>query len=370
MSDAGKPAIGTALGLGLSAMILVATRYESLFLVGSTVLALAAGRRLREAALCAASPPFPSAFSGSIPCPTAVSSCPILFCSKGVYQAVQPGLSSPGGTRARQNARSPHLFVLLLLGVGAISWRSPRGKVGSGEPLAGRRVPSAGGPLICIGRDGYRYEAYLMAIAIMVLWVQAKPGSHAGATRGLSGGRRGAGVLFGAALVGVLLLLTARSVRAHVGMVQSTTNIYQQQYQMGRFLHQYYDSTPVMANDIVVINFLHADQMLDLSVGFGRDRGSSEGRDFSRRPSRSWLNPTISAWPLSMRTGFVGRKFCRRSGNSSALGPLPTMSSVAVTRYLFSPRRPSEAKPLLAHLRAFAVQLPQGVIWREAVDKM
>ncbi len=63
----------------------------------------------------------------------------------------------------------------------------------------------------------------------------------------------------------LLLPLSDRAVRALDLTPQANTNIYEQQYQVGLFLHQYYTGEAVAANDIGAINYLADLKTVDLS---------------------------------------------------------------------------------------------------------
>ena len=67
-------------------------------------------------------------------------------------------------------------------------------------------------------------------------------------------------------LIFILLLpLSDRAVRALDLTPQANTNIYEQQYQVGLFLRQYYTGAAVAANDIGAINYLADLKTVDLS---------------------------------------------------------------------------------------------------------
>ncbi|RMG25527.1 MAG: hypothetical protein D6730_10720, partial [Bacteroidetes bacterium] len=112
---------------------------------------------------------------------------------------------------------------------------------------------------------GYRYEAYLVLLSLV--------GAVLGGRQLLAGLRLpGRSALFFPAslLLGILLAfpLLVRSGFFSLHYVQSTQNIYQQQYQMARFLAQYYPGGRVAANDVGAITFFADIQLLDL-VGIG-----------------------------------------------------------------------------------------------------
>ena len=110
----------------------------------------------------------------------------------------------------------------------------------------------------------YRYEAYLLALGFFVI---VRVGSdYLPAKRSVAFDR----ILWpshAAAALLVLLLVSPLAERAVVSLIRvprATTNIYQQQYQMGLFLRDYYEGEAVAVNDIGAVNFVADIRCLDL----------------------------------------------------------------------------------------------------------
>jgi hypothetical protein len=109
-----------------------------------------------------------------------------------------------------------------------------------------------------------RYDAYLVALGVLVLAVglhELKSDESMGAWNRHSLPGRAATVLFFTILASPLLG------RAFVSLkkpVRATANIFEQQYQMGSFLRQFYQGKAVAVNDIGVINYLAEVHCLDL----------------------------------------------------------------------------------------------------------
>ncbi|MFW5748643.1 MAG: hypothetical protein ACOCYT_03430 [Chloroflexota bacterium] len=107
-----------------------------------------------------------------------------------------------------------------------------------------------------------RYEAYLIALGLVAL----------AAALGADLPRRFALRVLPVYAVGMLLLLFVmqdvygryRFLAYQNPVVTGTTNIYRQQYQMGRFLRAYYQGEAVAANDIGAINYLADIHTVDL----------------------------------------------------------------------------------------------------------
>ena len=108
----------------------------------------------------------------------------------------------------------------------------------------------------------FRYEAYLMFLGIVALGVafaDAYPEPAA------AWAHRSPGWVFVASLVVVLLCLplTRRAVTASIQVPQASHNIYEQQYQMARFVRRFYDDDGVAANDIGAIDYFADLRLLD-----------------------------------------------------------------------------------------------------------
>jgi len=111
----------------------------------------------------------------------------------------------------------------------------------------------------------FRYEAYLVALGIIAVgiglanvrgfresWL-APIGLHSR-------------VFLPATALGVILVLPLvhRGWKALVDTPQAMANIYQQQYQMGKFLHEFYSGSVVAVNDIGAVSFLSNTRLFDL----------------------------------------------------------------------------------------------------------
>ncbi|MGB8644004.1 MAG: hypothetical protein WCF84_02110 [Anaerolineae bacterium] len=111
----------------------------------------------------------------------------------------------------------------------------------------------------------YRYEAYLVILGVMVIaasLVSSIPTSlHLPVERKWM-------PAYPAILLVAFLVLEPFGDRAWSALTQTpraTTNIYQQQYQMGLFLERFYPGEPVLANDIGAIDYLADIHLVDLA---------------------------------------------------------------------------------------------------------
>jgi len=115
----------------------------------------------------------------------------------------------------------------------------------------------------------YRYEAYLMCLGVVTLvllldevflrqgfsWQSLAPQFR-------PAWAKGAAVALPLAFFAAPLL--ERAIQAHRDTSKAQRNNYEQQYQMGLFLHEYYQGAGVAANDIGAISFLADLRCLDL----------------------------------------------------------------------------------------------------------
>jgi len=111
----------------------------------------------------------------------------------------------------------------------------------------------------------YRYDAYWCVLAILFVAVQLpvvmpswpSPLSLTTWTAPRNLACSALALLF-------FFLLAVKGGRVLWLLPQCTTNVYEQQYQMGLFVHQYYENSTVALNDIGAVNFLADIHCLDL----------------------------------------------------------------------------------------------------------
>lgn len=107
----------------------------------------------------------------------------------------------------------------------------------------------------------YRYEAYLIfsGLAIAAYLVKSCWPENLKSRKGIF-------ILIALIFLGLINLsgLTIRALNAYKNYPLAVKNIYEQQYQMGLFLRQYYQGSVIAANDIGAINYLADIYMLDL----------------------------------------------------------------------------------------------------------
>lgn len=204
----------------------------------------------------------------------------------------------------------------------------------------------------------YRYEAYVVASGIMVVAAALFTGRWFTFERIYAAARLPGTVALGALLF--LSPLTERAMKSPSRAVVGTQNIYEQQYQMGLFLREYYAEAPVALNDIGAPTFLADIRLLDLvglaSVDIARLRRaqafSSLTLDDVARDQQIRVAVVYDHW----FPGGMPRRWLRAGTwtieNAVVVGG-DTVAFYAVDR--------GEYSSLVAHLQEFAPRLPPGV---------
>jgi hypothetical protein len=213
----------------------------------------------------------------------------------------------------------------------------------------------------------FRYEAYLIALSVLVLAV--------GAFEYLSGRRGGpsssletklAGGWMGYSLLWLFIVVGLRGYVALSHIPQATHNIYEQQYQMGLFLRQFYPGASIAANDIGAVSYLGEPHLEDLwglgslDVARSRVRGGLTPQQIDQLTRSKGTKIAILYAPL-FNDGRVG------SGGLPAQWILVGCWRVhdkyvcAEDTVSFYAVDSSEERALIAHLRQFAPQLPPEV---------
>jgi len=111
----------------------------------------------------------------------------------------------------------------------------------------------------------FRHEAYLVALGIVVVVAQLAdllPVKVFAALRDRTLFPKYAGGLFLAAFLFYPILVRAGA--ALIFLPQGSKNIYEQQYQMARFIQRYYQGSTIALNDVGAVNFLADVHCLDL----------------------------------------------------------------------------------------------------------
>ena len=355
----------------LLAFLATAFRYETIFVTAPLALMFVARKQWRIAlglVICAA---LPIVVMGAIQVANGWEFFPASIVRKSVLG--QPGMAFFSQIYQRlfgQLFNAGHLllpYVLCLI----VFWRKHENAWNKERILSGVYLCAA--LLHCAAASigwFYRYEAYLLAIAFLALaplgpqlWTKWK-GLASGAAK-LEQRMLQVLALTTALMTATPYIWNASSIAK---IAPGCQNLYQQQYQMGLFLRDYYPGETVAANDIGAINFLADIHCLD-----GMGLGSRE--------------PALAARHGRMGAGFI-ESWARQEGAAIAViyeswwrGRLPanwikvgewtvdekvTVAEPAVSFYATSPQ---QADRLHANLTQFAPRLPEGVTANLAVKE-
>jgi len=208
----------------------------------------------------------------------------------------------------------------------------------------------------------FRYEAYLIVLGCVVVgravgqWLTTCRRAEWSSGRAIA-------LEFAVVLLFALSPLPDRAAKALAYIPQATANIYEQQYQMGRFLKEFYEGMPVALNDIGAASFLGNIECVDLAglanmdVARRRLRGLYESEDVREVVETagvpiaivydSWFGNAIPAtW--------------RRAGTWTIRNNV-VVGSDTVTFYA---TQPGAFGPLRSHLLEFSRELPPTVVPR------
>jgi hypothetical protein len=208
----------------------------------------------------------------------------------------------------------------------------------------------------------FRYEAYLVVLGCVAVGRAVGQWLTTYRHEEWSSGRSVA-LELAVVLLFALSPLPDRAAKALAYLPQATANIYEQQYQMGLFLKQFYEGMPVALNDIGAASFLGDVECVDLAglanmdVARRRLRGLYESKDIQEVVAAhgvpiaivydSWFGNTIPAtW--------------RRAGTWTIRNNV-VVGSDTVTFYAI---QPGELGPLRLHLIQFSRELPPAVAAR------
>jgi len=204
----------------------------------------------------------------------------------------------------------------------------------------------------------FRYEAYLVALGLLV--IAAAGAEWALTSERRMNGRRAAAL---AALAAILVApLLDRITFALPTTPQATNNIYEQQYQMGLFIRQFYSGETIAANDIGAINYLADVRCIDVwglgTLATARNILVQKGRLPESASDRSDVFKDVkiailyakSSPDLAARWTDVGQW---TTPDNVVLGD-DVVSFFAVD--------PSQTDRLIDHLKQFAPALPLDIV--------
>lgn len=233
-------------------VLAVSLRYETLFLVATATLALGWQFRLRAALLVAGLGALTVFAWGSWSVAQGGTWLPLSLLTKGY--APQSDLIAWVGQAGEKLYENPFMLTLAIALLLALTRPLPK----IPHAWLSLTLGVVGLHLLFAEVGGYRYEAYLVMLAGVGLGVLA-PSFTPSLSQRLP--------WLGVALL-LIFPLVVRSGFFLYHYPDATRNIYQQPYQVGRFLQQYYPGEAVGLNDIGLGTYLGHIQLTDL-VGVG-----------------------------------------------------------------------------------------------------
>lgn len=211
----------------------------------------------------------------------------------------------------------------------------------------------------------YRYDAYVVALGVFVLGI---------ATVGLFGrlkqwmaenrGRAVAGSLILLLAIQLPIPLLVRSFVSIPRMPRASRNIYDQQYQMGLFLKQYYTGKTIAANDIGAICYLADIRLVDLVGLASADIYQlTEAHEFTTDNVLRLCNERNVSIAIAYELWLDGSgiRDVQRQWHKVGMWKISDNIVCGSNIVTFFAVQPSEEQPLMENLRAFSRTLPHGV---------
>lgn len=267
-----SPTRGQVIAAGLLAALTTSARYEGFFLLAALCGLLLLRWRVGLALLLGAAGALPAMVYGMIAAVNGWPPVPVTLLLKSDDKlSLLERLTSPAGLvtffgDAVRLIVDLRLFAALLLAalvLATVAWWRRNWDAGAVVLIAfaGMLV----GHFLLVSDEGLflRYDAYLVLVGVVVMAVGVAhllPGSIHRRQVVLV-----APVLGVVALVGLIAFVNRfQIIRNDYPMLAATNNIYNQQYQMGRFLDRYYTGETVAVHDIGAVNYLADLQAVDI----------------------------------------------------------------------------------------------------------
>jgi hypothetical protein len=344
--------------LAAASALATAARYESLFLVAPAALSLWLDRRRREAMTTVGAAVAPLAVYGAVSVAHGWPALPnSLLLKRATFAGTGLGgiLDRTGGHALRTLYEAPHLLALVAA-VLVLSALLP-----APAPVRRANALFVVATLLHVQLAAvgwlYRYEAYLVAIGLVVIARDLGEAGTAAATR--------TRLALACALGLAAVPLVVRAARAAAQTPRAVKNIYEQQYQMGLFLRGLPAGSTVMANDIGAVAYLADIRLIDL-YGLATQETARARRE--GRVDRALLAELAAPVPPAAVVVY-------RSWFASAIPPdwipvgtwkVPEEVVVADRTVTFYATRPVEAALLARALAEFSPRLPPSVTARVA----
>jgi len=355
--------------LSAFAALTTASRYEGLFLVSVIGCLFLAQRRLRDALLVGASAALPIVIFGLVSVSHGWHFLPESVMAKGRAPDTSSAgdvLGSLGFSAFPRMVKHPFLITLFLGNLALWAFQAVTARTIWKESTIMAAVFVVAQVLhLQLARVGslHRYEAYLVVLGLFAIAVSlARYAAEIG--RPTAAARSVAKYAFAAILVGATVAtLVPRTRELMTRAPVATTNIYEQQYQMGLFVKRFYQGRCVALNDIGAVNFLADIRCLDL---WGL--ANLEVADAKNTGTYDTAKMRQIAKAADARIAILYPKWFKRFG-----GPPPEWAEAGQWRIQnnvicgastvsFLAVDPSEEEALISNLCAFSSQLPQTVL--------
>ena len=353
------------------APLVVSVRYEGLFIVAIAGLLLLLRRRLADAAAVGISSAVPLAAYGLYSIYHGWYAVPATLLLKNKLSQDAGSLSSfaTGFLRTvldglKSTLENPHVYAALLaaLAVYLLSYKR-RGFWDWRQVLLAIFIVTCLLQMQLAGTPWFfRYEAYVIALAVMAVGLAAGPllSRFSGWRSSLADSKSWVALLLLAALVAAPL--SRRAIGSIKDTPRAMANIHHQQYQVGRFLNRYYSGAKVALNDIGAANFLADIHCFDL-IGLASLPVAQAEMDGVL--DRSAIRRLTKAEGVEVAILYE-HWFKRHGGLPSSWKPLGTWTirhnvvcgGDTVTFYALDPSR---AEVLRGNLADFSEALPPGV---------
>ena len=280
---------------------------------------------------------------------------PLAPSSVQLKSAVVAGVAG-GGLAETINATAYHLKVsfgtrqgamlLTLLSIVTALTTSVWSRDERGKAFFGAMVILAGAAHVCFGQYGWhdRYEVYAMALCLAGIILLARD----------LGLERGAYIGF----AGLLVVISAPYARSTFRTHLSAQNIYQQQFQMHRFVVEYWKQ-PVAVNDLGWVSYHNHSYVMDL-YGLGSEpvRKLRVARRFDAASTTSLLSENKIELAMVYDEVIPARDLPASWKNVATLET--TAESSASPRVRFYLSESADREKAFAMLSQFALTLPPG----------
>ena len=349
------------------APVLALVRYEGLFLVGAVALLFILRGKVGMALGLGASGFLFVTIYGIVALRQGWYFLPNSLLLKGAL----PELTSLGGAAeflgkaaVRRVCSNPYILVLSLLSLLAIVYQGRNREKAWKSPILWSNASFMIAVLLHMQFVGqgwaYRYEAYLVSLGVVV--ITAAGGELLSGELALGFQRDRLPQYLAAGILALLVghALGERSLPILLKTSQATTNIYEQQYQMGLFLHRFYEGQSVAANDIGAISYLADIRLLDLE-------GLGSLKPATLRMKKAFNAAQVRALTAAERTSIAivyEGWFQGILDDWSKVGEWKIRNRVVAAEdtVSFWAVDPSQKESLIRNLQAFAGQLPATVL--------